>query len=140
MRVSVTVKASFPGVALKPGAISLTISGDSRTPATATKISNAVSVLTADRANLNASFLPEFVRYSLKTGTNVMLKEPSANNLLKRLGILKATKKASALRPAPKTLAITISLINPKIRLNNVAAPTIPAATVTFDFSETGWG
>ena len=65
-----------------------------------------------------------------------MLREPSAKSLRKRFGILKATKNASAERPAPKNQAITISLIKPKIRLKTVAALTIPAAFATRLFSE----
>ena len=38
------------------------------------------------------------------------LKVPSANNLLKVFGNLKATKKASAKIDAPKKIAINISL------------------------------
>ena len=49
-----------------------------------------------------------------------MVKEPSPTNLLHRLGIRKATKKASAAMPAPKKLAMTISLTNPRIRLRRV--------------------
>ena len=89
----------------------------------------------ADLAILKASSFPRFVRYSVKTGINAALKEPSAKSLLKRFGILNATKKASELNPAPKNQAMTTSLINPKIRLNNVADPTTPAALVTRSFS-----
>ena len=38
------------------------------------------------------------------------LKVPSANNLLKVLGSLKATKNASAYTEVPKNIAIKISL------------------------------
>ena len=41
---------------------------------------------------------------------NAALKEPSPNNLLKVLGILNATKKASAIGPDPRKIAISISL------------------------------
>ena len=43
-------------------------------------------------------------------GTNAELKVPSENNLLKVLGNLNATKKASANKPVPKKTAIRISL------------------------------
>ena len=58
---------------------------------------------------------------------NAALNVPSANNLLKVLGNLNATKKASAKIEAPKKIAIKISLRYPKIllirvkKLNNVA-------------------
>ena len=38
------------------------------------------------------------------------LKEPSANNLLKVFGILKATKNTSAIKLVPRKIAIKISL------------------------------
>ena len=59
----------------------------------------------------------------MKAALNV----PSANNLLKVFGSLKATKKASAKIEAPKKIAIKISLRYPKTllirvkKLNNVA-------------------
>jgi hypothetical protein len=77
--------------------------------------------------------------HSAKTGMKAMLREPSANNLLNRLGILNATKKASELSPAPKNHAMTTSLIKPKIWLTKVAEPTTPAALVTRSFSAAGW-
>jgi hypothetical protein len=61
-----------------------------------------------------------------------MVKEPSPTNRLHRLGIRKATKKASAAIPAPKKLAITISLKNPKIRLRIVPVPIVDAAFAIF--------
>jgi hypothetical protein len=52
------------------------------------------------------------------------------------LGSRKATKKASAAIPAPKKLAITISLRKPKIRLRNVPIPIVVAAFVILWFSD----
>src|SRR5262245_17616280 len=57
--------------------------------------------------------------------------DPSANNSRSRLGIRYATKKASAAGVAPKSLANTISRINPRTRLEKVATPIIPAAFTT---------
>jgi hypothetical protein len=54
--------------------------------------------------------------------------DPSPKNLLRVLGIKKATKKASVASPAPKKYAITTSRAYPRIRLRNVADPTTPAA------------
>ena len=48
------------------------------------------------------------------------MKVPSANNLLKVFGSLKATKNASAIIDAPRKKAIRISLIYPKILLIRV--------------------
>ena len=44
------------------------------------------------------------------------MKAPSANNLLKKLGILKATKKASISPLPPNIVAKVMSRINPSIR------------------------
>jgi len=65
-----------------------------------------------------------FILNSFKTGTNACINAPSANNLLKKLGILKATKKASVLAEAPKIFANTISLIKPEILDIKVMLPT----------------
>ena len=96
-------------------------------------------IRTDDLANRKASSRPLRVRYSEKTGMKDTVREPSANRRRKRLGIRKATKKASAARPAPKKPAMTTSLTNPSMRLSKVAAPTIPAALVTFEFSVIVW-
>ena len=47
-------------------------------------------------------------------------KKPRCFNCRKKLGILKATKKASAITVDPRNLAINISLTKPKMRLRNV--------------------
>jgi hypothetical protein len=59
-----------------------------------------------------------------------MVNDPSPTKRLQRLGILKATKKASAAIPVPKKLAITISLKKPRIRLSKVPVPMMEAASV----------
>ena len=58
-------------------------------------------------------------------GIKACVKAPSAEILLSRFGILNATKKASLAKPAPKILAITVSLIKPRI-LDIVVIPPIP--------------
>ena len=52
------------------------------------------------------------------------------------LGMRKATQKASVIQLAPKNAAMTISRASPKTRLTMVAAPTMPAALATWEFSE----
>ena len=52
-------------------------------------------------------------------------KAPSANNLRKKFGILKATKKTSVPKPAPNKRAITISRMKPRVRDKNVIPLTI---------------
>lgn len=65
-----------------------------------------------------------------------MVKDPSPTNRLHRLGIRKATKKASAAIPAPKKSAITISLTKPRIRLRKVPIPMVVAALAILWFSD----
>ena len=86
-------------------------------------------------ANFHASSLPFVVRYSVKTGTTAAPKDPSPKSLRRRLGILKATKKASAAIFVPKRLAMIISRTNPRIRLIKVAPPTAPVARATCSLS-----
>jgi len=135
IRVKKIVRENFSGESANPGAMIRMINGENTTPATATTTSSTESSLTADLAISKASSFPWRVRYSVKTGIKATLNDPSAKSLLKRFGILNATKNASELSPAPKNQAMTTSLINPKIRLNSVADPTTPAAFVTRSFS-----
>ena len=66
----------------------------------------------------------------MKAALNV----PSANNRLKVLGNLKATKKASANIEAPRKIAIKISLIYPKTLLISVKKLNIVAEESKFIF------
>ncbi len=136
MRVRLTVRKNFSGELINPGATTFMITGERRIPKTATTARIMERSHMADLASLKASSLPLTVKYSVNTGINAMLREPSAKSLLSRFGILNATKKASALSPAPKNHAMTTSLIKPNTRLNKVAAPTTPAAFVTRVFSD----
>ncbi len=65
-------------------------------------------------------------------GTKAWEKAPSAEMRLNRLGILKATKKASVSIPAPKILAIKLSLTKPKILDTKVMLPTVASALRRF--------
>ena len=87
-------------------------------------------------ASSSASSLVFFCRYSVKTGTKEMVREPSPKRRLSILGIRKATQKASVIQLAPNRAAITMSRTTPKTRLTMVAAPTIPAALATLAFSD----
>ena len=62
---------------------------------------------------------------SARIGKKAWEKAPSANSRLKKLGIQKATKKASVSSLAPNKRAIIKSLINPKILDIKVIAETI---------------
>jgi hypothetical protein len=65
-------------------------------------------------------------------GTNAALKAPSANILLKKLGNLKATKKTSAIKPAPIIEAINTSLIKPSVLLTNVSPLIVIKGLINF--------
>ncbi len=87
-------------------------------------------------ARSKASSLLFWVKYSVKTGINAMVREPSAKSRLSRLGMRNATKKASAAIPVPKNPAITMSRMRPKTRLARVKNPTTPAARRTLPCSD----
>jgi hypothetical protein len=130
-----TVRAYFSPIPPKPGAITLTINGEKIMPRMVTAVRTRTRKVKTTRANKKASSFDLFCRYSVNTGIKATEKEPSANSLLKRFGIRKATKNASADIPEPKKLAISMSLANPRILLKKVKIPTIPAALVTTSFS-----
>jgi len=69
-------------------------------------------------------FLDAFA--SARIGTNACEKAPSPKSLLKKFGILKATKKASVRAFEPKKIAIIRSLINPKTLEIKVITVKIP--------------
>jgi hypothetical protein len=68
----------------------------------------------------------------VKTGIKAMVSDPSAKRRRSRLGMRKATKKASAAMPEPKRVAITISRTRPSIRLISVKNAMTPAAPLIF--------
>jgi len=119
----------------KPGAITLTITGERIMPRIVITVTIQTRNVKTTRASKKASSFDLFCKYSVKTGIKDTENEPSAKSLLKRLGIRKATKNASADMPEPNKLAIRMSLINPRILLKKVKIPTTPAALVTRSFS-----
>lgn len=133
--VNRTVSAYFSPIPPKPGAITLTINGARIMPRMVTTVTIRTKKVKTALANKKASSLDLFCKYSVKTGIKDTENEPSAKSLLKRFGIRKATKNASATIPEPKKLAIRMSLTNPRILLTKVKIPTMPAALVTSSFS-----
>jgi len=63
---------------------------------------------------------------SARIGTNACENAPSPKSLLKKFGILKATKKASVKAFVPKKIAMIWSLMRPKILEIKVIAVKIP--------------
>ena len=82
--------------------------------------------------NCIALDLPFVINIEEKIGIKAAEKAPSANNLLKKLGSLKATKKTSAIIPAPTKAAIKMSLTNPKILLINVKPLIVKKGFINF--------
>ena len=121
---------------MKPGAMTVTMSGENRTPRNETATSRIDRAVKAISASSSASSRVLFFRYSVKTGTKETVNDPSARSRRSRFGIRKATKKASVERPAPKRPATIMSRMNPKTRESIVAVPTTPAARMTRAFSE----
>ena len=93
------------------------------------------SMVNTIRARSNASSLLLSVKYSVKTGMNAMVSDPSAKRRRNRFGIRRATKKASAAIPDPKIVAMTISRTSPRIRLRSVKKAMTPAAPLMFFLS-----
>jgi hypothetical protein len=106
-----TVFANFSGSFKKPGAMAVTINGANIIPNKHTIPTKIRINIKTDLTSLFASAFPCLVWYSVTTGTNAEDIEPSAKSSLKRLGILKATKKVSALPVAPKNFAKIMSLM-----------------------------
>ena len=82
--------------------------------------------------NCIALDLPFVFNIEEKIGINAAENAPSANIRLKKLGSLKATKKTSAITPAPTKAAINISLIKPKILLINVKPLIVKKGFINF--------
>jgi len=65
-------------------------------------------------------------------GTKAWEKAPSAKSRRNRLGSLKATKKASVMRPAPKARAIRRSRMKPVMRESRVKLLMVASALSRF--------
>ena len=83
-------------------------------------------------ANLFDSCIKLFLISLVYIGTKAEFNAPSEKILLNVFGILKATKKISDITPAPKKLAINISLRKPNILLIDVNKEKISEDLKTF--------
>src|SRR6266446_294203 len=70
-----------------------------------------------------------------KVVTNAVESAPSAKRSRSMFGARKAVRKASMLREAPKSAAMTVSRINPNTRLHRTAIATTLVARVLTRFS-----
>lgn len=125
MRHKSMVRATFSGLLEKPGAKIFTMVGINISNKTMKIIRMNVKNDTAFAANRIDSSFPEDTNFEENNGTNAAVKAPSAKRLLKRFGNLNDTRNASDIFPAPKKLAISISRINPVMRLIIVKPPKV---------------
>jgi len=102
MRSISPARASFGASSIKPGANSRISNGAASTPATVTINNVPISVPLTRLTSSRTSSKLRWERYSDNTGTNAWENAPSANRRRRKLGILKATKNASALAVEPK--------------------------------------
>lgn len=116
MRSMSAVSANLSGSSREPGANSAVTCGANSTPSAVITSSTAPRV-PATRAIISrsSSGLP-FSFISVSAGTKAVEKEPSANSRRMKLGMRKATQKASVAAVAPNTEAKTISRTRPRIR------------------------
>lgn len=116
------VVSSCAAGSINPGAITETNSLEKIIPSNETNPVASVKRETTSRSS-NFAF-PDFM-LSANTGTKAEERAPSPKTLLKRFGILKATKYESAIQLVPKRRAISSSRTKPRIRLIRVRIPTI---------------
>ena len=103
-----------------PGAMILIITGAKKIPASIMSIPIKDKKQKKEKAIATAFERPSFSRVSEKTGTNEMLNIPSENSFLTRSNGLKAIKNASLWEDMPKYMAMSASLITPRMRLLKV--------------------
>ena len=128
--VKVMANSIFCASPSNPGAIRNTNNGISISMMIINKNKPKISKLKI----LLAKFSDNFFLFNRdeQLGTNAALKAPSENNLLNVLGILNATKKASAKGPTPRNAAINMSLTQPKNLLIIVKKLNVPVDLIRF--------
>ena len=132
MRDSSINNSNFDGSFAKPGAKIYITKGmkNSNIKIIINKIKKRIERVS--EANCKAFLLFSCFKIDEKIGIKAAVKAPSANILLKKFGNLKATKKTSAISPAPTIVAINMSLINPSILLTNVNELTVIKDLINF--------
>ena len=127
MAISLEVSPNMSALDVKPGAIKAVILEEKMIAARQSGSKSISSHICTPLAIESAVSLPCSLKYLVYTGTKAMVREPSANRRRRMLGKRKATKKASAIGPAPRTAARIRSRRNPSILLKSVATEIIPA-------------
>ena len=125
MRDKSTARATFPPFSAKPGAKAMTTAGIKISIRIMNKTKKKTRTEMALAAKLKLFCFSPTASFCENIGTKAVVKAPSPKRLRKKLGSLKATKKASEITPAPKTLASTTSRKNPVMRLMSVKPPKV---------------
>src|SRR6185295_6294953 len=132
MRSIATVSPNLPGSAAKPGADRYTTRGASTMPTAAAASSARNSAVETQSTSARVASGDSRLRTSPRIGTKACENAPSANRRRIRLGMRRATKKASVARPAPNSRAMTKSRTKPRILDNSVMLLTVPRARSMF--------
>ena len=132
MRDNSINKFNLEGSWAKPGARKYTTNGIKNSKIIITKNRIKKSKDKTSEPKRNALAFPSFFNIEEKIGINAAENAPSANKRLKKFGSLKATKKTSAIKPAPTNAAIKISLKKPKILLTNVKPLIVRKGFINF--------
>ena len=123
MRDRTTASSTLPPLSANPGAKATTTAGMKISISIMNRVRKNTSTEMACAANLMPFSRSPTASFCESIGTKAVVKAPSPKRLRKKLGSLKATKKASETAPAPRMLAKTISLTKPVTRLMSVKPP-----------------
>jgi len=124
IRVNVTARSNV-SLPTNPGASHVMTQGMTASPASTNRNRMRPRNVPASRAKRHAASRPAFCRVITYVGTNAAEKAPSAKRERNRFGRRSATKKASAMKPAPRKAATRTSRTNPKTRLTAVNPPMV---------------
>ena len=115
------------GFCCSPLAITQTSTGAASTPTTLTSSKAQASTEATRSIRAWVAMSPSLALVAAKTGTKAWLKAPSAKKRRNRLGMRKATLKASVSALAPKVEAIRSSRAIPVMRESSVSTETTEA-------------
>ena len=138
---SLAARSALIGSSTKPGAKIMIITGAAIIPTAVIMVRITAKVPLVCAINCRKGLSPCSLN-SARTGIKACENAPSAKSRLKKLGILKATKKTSAPKPAPNILAMTISLTKPSIRDKKVITLTTAVDLKSFSlmfYSQQGY-
>ena len=138
MKRVMATATSKPPLFCRPCAISHTRTGAPTTPST--QVTSSAHSSTVATASISACVTssPSRARLSASKGTKACENAPSANSRRSRLGMRKATLKASVITLAPKAAATICSRTSPVMRDASVSRETVDAARSRF-MEGMGW-